>query len=407
MPRYRCHYLDPEGRSGDEIVEGETPHMVSFVLRERGLRVCSVDELDKKPPKSRRAPLTAAEVTSFNDVMKAVAKTGSIYPESIIEAARSIGSSRVQSSIESFSASLEQGTSMSDALSEAQPSLPDLYVGMIRAGESAENLPAVLDHFGEYAARNALLRRRIAGALTYPLMSATLVFIIFLFLCIFIAPVLRDMFLQLGSQPPAATQVMYRAGEIFGNPAFAAGALTAAVLIAVYWRWGKILIPAPARTPLAEAAESVMSVLPVIGNCRRLYNTAQFCQSMAGMLKHGAPLPESLSLAVGATGSARLARRRAVLEQAVRDGDTLPEALARTRAFSSQLMWMLNAGWDHGEMVEALEEVGALAERDFDTASFQATRIVTPTALAILGLFVLFTVIGTLLAYFDLTSIVF
>ena len=64
---------------------------------------------------------------------------------------------------------MREGSSLADALAAHPDIFSDLYIGMVRAGETAGALEGVLDRLAEYSERQAEFVSRVRGALTYPI----------------------------------------------------------------------------------------------------------------------------------------------------------------------------------------------------------------------------------------------
>src|SRR3954465_15634974 len=81
-----------------------------------------------------------------------------------------------------------QGTSLADTLAAYPNIFPDLYVNMVRSGEAAGNLDAVLLRLADFMDAQNALRAKVVGALTYPILMMGLGAIVMGILMVVVVP---------------------------------------------------------------------------------------------------------------------------------------------------------------------------------------------------------------------------
>ncbi len=113
---------------------------------------------------------------------------------------------------------VESGRSLSEALAEHDDVFPKLYIAMVRAGETAGMLDAVLMRIAETLEKDVALRRKIKSAMTYPVIVFIMAILLTTAMLIFIVPVFAGMFEDLGGELPLPTQILQTASQFLKSP---------------------------------------------------------------------------------------------------------------------------------------------------------------------------------------------
>src|SRR5262249_25892384 len=101
---------------------------------------------------------------------------------------------------------VEKGSSLSNALAKHPKAFNRLYVAMVKAGEIGGSLDSVLMRPADTIEKQVELRRKVRSAMTYPAVVAVLVLIIVSAMLLFIIPMFKNLYAELGGTLPAPTQ---------------------------------------------------------------------------------------------------------------------------------------------------------------------------------------------------------
>jgi type II secretory pathway component PulF len=83
---------------------------------------------------------------------------------------------------------------------------PRLYVDMIQIAEIGGSLDETLNHAAEYLEASLEMRRKIVGALSYPLALLGIIAAVSVFMMTYLIPQFAQMFAEMGAQLPASMQ---------------------------------------------------------------------------------------------------------------------------------------------------------------------------------------------------------
>jgi type IV pilus assembly protein PilC len=145
-----------------------------------------------------------------------------------------------------------------------------------------------------------------------------------------------------------------------------------------------------------------MLKIPVLGGVLRKIAIARFVQTLAGALKGGVPILQSLAIAGTTAGNAVI--ERAVVESAqnVRDGSTMSEELDRSGEFPLMVTRLVAAGEATGNLDTMLEEINKFYEQDVEYSVNNFTRLIEPLMTIVVGAIVLVVLLALYMPIFSL-----
>src|SRR5205814_6430337 len=110
---------------------------------------------------------------------------------------------------------VERGSSLSAAMAKHPKTFTNLYVAMIRAGETGGVLDQVLLRLADNTEKDVALRQRVKSAMTYPVVVLAMVSLVLVAMLVFIVPQFKSIYSQLNGSLPLPTRILMGASEIF------------------------------------------------------------------------------------------------------------------------------------------------------------------------------------------------
>ncbi len=104
--------------------------------------------------------------------------------------------------------SVESGSTLADALKKFPRQFDELFVNMIAAGEAGGILDTILRRLSGYMEKAAKLKAQVKGAMTYPIVTLVIAFIVLAVILVFVIPVFQQMFADFGKELPLPTQIV-------------------------------------------------------------------------------------------------------------------------------------------------------------------------------------------------------
>lgn len=261
-----------------------------------------------------------------------------------------------------ISEGLEKGESLEDCLKQKEAVFPPLFVGLVVVGEHTGMLVEVFAELEKYYTLQLKLRRDFISRITWPVIqfvTATLVLAgMILILGLLARPGSTFDLLGLGLLGERSALIFL--GTIYG---------TLAVLAVFFY---------VVRGVLRHGAfDQFLLRVPALGPCMEAIALARFCMAMRLTMDTAMPIGQALALSLRGTANNAFAARVKPVQQAIRRGDDLVEALGETRLFPEEFMAALTVGEESGQVPEVMRR---LAEQYFEESGRRLSALSTVAA---------------------------
>ena len=273
--------------------------------------------------------------------------------------------------------SVENGSTLAEALKKYPDHFNSLFVNMISAGEAGGILDIILKRLSNYLEKAAKLKARVKGAMTYPIVTMIIAVIVVAVILVFVIPVFQDMFADFGSELPIFTQfVVNLSNFIKSNILYIIGALF-------------LFFYAVKRLYKTEKGRSIIDRhvlnLPVFGILIRKVAVAKFTRTMGTMLGSGVAILEALDIVARTAGNMTIEKAIYRVRSAIAEGRTMSDPLSESGVFPAMVCQMISVGESTGALDAMLEKIAIFYEEQVDQAVDNLTSLIEPFMLVFLG----------------------
>ncbi|NKC15771.1 MAG: type II secretion system F family protein [Gammaproteobacteria bacterium] len=396
--RYRA------ARASGEVVEGEMEGAdamtVMRALQNQGLVPIRAEEHTSK---AARLSWTRRDVVRSQDIELVAAELAMLLDAGVpLDRALAIMAQLVEipslkTSLGGLERAMREGKSFPDALAAETSMYPPLLVNLARAGEMGGKLSEALARAAGYMEAARLTRESLMSAMLYPLILCGLALISVLLMVTFVVPRFATLFDDAGVPLPLATQILAAAGEFlteYGWAIVAGGAGSA---------W---IIKRRLADPKNKARfDELVLTIPGLGQLIAKVEAARFARIMSTLLASGTAVPNALSIAQSSASNAAIAERLGTIAQAVRAGHGMADQLDRQGVFPRLTGQMLRIGEESDRLVDVLDKLGEMFEKDIDRSMKRAVTLVEPVLILVVGLIVGAVVYGVLSAVLSINEL--
>jgi general secretion pathway protein F len=259
---------------------------------------------------------------------------------------------------------------------------------MVRSGETAGNLDAVLERLADFLDAQQALRQKVSGAMTYPILMMVLGTIVMGILMVMVVPKITAIFEDTGKALPLKTQVLIFVASMTGSYWWLLLVLTIGGYFG-FRRW----VRGPKGRAVVDRAQLRLWLL---GHLTRCVAVARFSRTLATMLASGVPLLTALEIVKKVLNNTVLERVIEQARDAIREGESIATTLQRSGQFPSMMCHMVAVGERSGQLEAMLHNVAAAYERDVDVEVARLTSLLSPLMIVVLAVsvgFVIFSVI--------------
>jgi general secretion pathway protein F len=292
---------------------------------------------------------------------------------------------------------VREGSSLADALRVHPHIFSDLYVGMVRAGEQAAALEAVLDRLADYSERQAEFMAKVRGALTYPIIMMIVGTAIMTFLVTYVVPQVATIFEQQHAALPLATQILIAISSFLTG----------------YWVWIALVLLGTAAGILYGLStvrgrrfyDSMTLRLPYVGQTVVRIVCARFARTLATLLAAGVQLLPALEAVKAVVTNGLLREAIEKSREEIREGHGMAHTLSQSKLFPPMLIEMIRVGERSGELERMLERVADNYELEVAHSLSQVTTILEPVMTLMMAAVIVFMMLSVLLPIFQLNQI--
>jgi type IV pilus assembly protein PilC len=294
---------------------------------------------------------------------------------------------------------VEQGASLSGGMVKHPKVFNDLFVAMVRAGETGGNLEEVLERVAIQLEKDDNLRRTVRSAMVYPILIGVFALLVLIGMVLFIIPIFADMFKDLGGQLPTLTQFMIDVSDAMRSYWYAF-ILTPIAMVFAFRKWK--------RTDRGGLMwDTIKLRMPMkIGDIVRKIAVARFARTLGTLTASGVPILQAIDITAKTAGNRVISDPMAEVAERVREGQPLAVPLARTGVFPVMVTQMLSVGEETGAVDSMLHKLADFYDDEVATMLKSLTSIIEPIMMIGVGCIVGLVVIAMYMPMFKIFELV-
>lgn len=301
--------------------------------------------------------------------------------------------------IETIKSDVESGATYADALKKHPQAFTELYANMVAAGESGGILDTILNRLAAYIEKAMKLKKKVKGALVYPIVVSSIAIICIAVIMIFVVPTFSKMFAQMGGKLPLPTLFVIKMSNFLAG---LGGLLTGLTLVGLF-----IGIKQFRKTKKGqEITDKIILRLPIFGILLRKVAVAKFTRTLGTLISSGVPILDGLEITAKTAGNKVIEYAVMDVRTAVSEGKTLAEPLMKSKVFPPMVTHMIAVGESTGSLDSMLNKIADFYDDEVDNAVNNLTAMMEPMLMVFLGGSVGFIVIAMYLPIFKLITLI-
>ena len=294
---------------------------------------------------------------------------------------------------------VEGGLLLSEAMARHPRVFSRLYVSMVEAGEAAGILDIVLDRVAFQIEKETTIKRRVKGAMMYPLMVLGFATLVLIGLLMFLVPVFVGIFEQLGGDLPFLTKMVVKASDIVRHQWFILfPAIGAGIWGLLRYKktengrrqWDRLRLSAPAG----------------IGKVVLKVGMARFSRTLSTLVGSGVDIIRSLEITGNTSGNSLIEDAVEDVKERVHQGVPIAVPLSENALFPPMVAHMVRVGEETGELEKMLGKIADFYEDEVDSSIANLTSIIEPIMMIGVGCMVGVIIISMYLPMFKLLQLI-
>lgn len=283
---------------------------------------------------------------------------------------------------------VESGLPLGEAFAKFPNAFSDVYVNMVKAGEAGGILEEILKRVATQLEKDATIRKKVKGAMTYPVAIMGITVVAFFGLMIFVIPKIGKILTDLGgpdAKLPIYTQIMLDSSNFMLASSLVPG-IPNALFILIIAGASVYALRRYIKTPNGKYKfHSLLLKIPVLKVLIMKIAVSRFARTFAALTSAGVTVLEALEVTGGAIGNKVFEKELKETSDAVKSGKPLSEPMLKSKVFPPIVGQMLAVGEETGQIDTILIKVADFYDEEVDTTIDALSSIIEPVMIVVLG----------------------
>jgi type IV pilus assembly protein PilC len=330
MPTFQFEAMDPSGQEIKDVIEAPSQEEAQATIKQMGYFVTkiSVKKARKGTDKKKAAKkgktfaiggVRSKQLTAFTRQLSILQDAGLPILRSLKILENQAKPGALKNCLIDVCDEIESGATLSEAMAKSPKAFDRLYVNMIKAGEAGGALEVILQRLADFKERSESLKRKVKGALVYPVTVVTFAVGILVFIMIKIVPAFQKIFADFGADLPGMTVALISLSEntirfwylLPGIP------LSIWLFIKLVRKFG----------PGRYGWDLFMLKIPIFGQLVEKNIVARTTRTLGTLVASGVPILEGLQITKDTSGNCVFENLYGKVHEAIREGETIATPL--------------------------------------------------------------------------------
>ncbi len=391
-------YIDaPSEMSARQKIRGQGLYLVKLKKQEiTSIEAASGGKITLKGFAQRVADIVSLRFSMkqlglFSRQLSTLLKAGLSLPVAITDIVEQIDNKHFKNVVADIKEKLEQGTSFSNALSQHHAIFPDMYISMVRVGESLGSLDQVIARLADMEEKKSVLTSKIKSVMYYPAFMLLFAMAVTMFLMTSVIPTIAGMFEEQQKSLPLVTRIVIGISSLLSNGYVLIGlAIVLVILGYAYYRY--IHTPAGRRR-----VDEIKLNIPLVKNLYRRLIVYRFTQNLGILLNNKVDIIKSFEIVKKIVGNIIIEEKIGEASIKIREGATVANALSKSDFLPKLVLGMITAGESSDNLDTMLLNIGNVYETELDLAVTGLTSLIEPIIIIIMGLVIAIIVMSVIL----------
>ena len=338
----------------------------------------------------------SSDLVFFTRQLSSMLTSGLTLMQSLTILRKQVQNQEMSDVVQGVIASVEEGSSLSDAMEKYPKIFTPIYIALIKAAESSGLLDKVLLRLSENLEKQEKLKSTIKSALMYPILVIIMMFIVMAIMMIFVIPQLSVLYENLDVDLPLPTQIVIGISNIFVNAWWLMIGIGVGVFY-FYKRWsatesGKLVL------------DALFLKIPIFGKLIQQSIMTEFTRTFGLLVGTGSLVVDSLVKSSDVVGNSIYKREIIQISRRVEKGISVGDAMENSAHFPPIVVEMVKIGEQTGKLDESLTRVSEYFEREVEQTVKTLTTAMEPIIMIVLAVGVGFLILSIITPIYNLIS---
>lgn len=390
---------DTSGKIITGLVESPTQQAAARLLHEKQLFVVSITESRGKISQqvsSRLQRVPFNEIVNFTRQIATMVIAGLSLPEALGILRSQTTNQTFEKVIADIEHSIISGGNFGDALARYPQYFSQIYIALVRAGESSGQMDQVLMRLAENLESQREFRSKVVGAMIYPVIILIGMAVVISIMMTVVIPKLTELYKDFGIDLPLSTQIL------IGMSSFM-----------VHWWWIMLIAIGGAvygfnrwkQTKTGElVVDTIILKIPLFGELQKKIILVDFTRTLSMLISSGIRLLDALNILKDALGNVLFRNAVVEISKKIERGFPLGDTFAQYPVFPPIVSQMMKVGEETGKLDDTLLKLSRYFQSESENLVKGLTTAIEPIIMVVLGVGVGFIVISVITPIYSLTN---
>ncbi len=330
MPTYQFEAMDAAGQEIKDVVEAPSQDEAQATIRQMGYFVTKISVKKSRKTAAQKkggrkgktfaiGGVKSRTLTTFTRQLSILQDAGLPILRSLKILEQQAGAGALKNALIDVCEEIEGGATLSEAMGKCPKAFDRLYVNMIKAGEAGGALEVILKRLAEFQERSEALRRKVKGAMIYPITVVLFACGILTFIMLKIVPSFQAIFKDFGTALPAMTVMLINTSDFIVNFWYLLPGIPLSIWLTVKlirkfhagrMGWDMFILKMPIFGPLVE--KNIV---------------ARTMRTLGTLVASGVPILEALHITRDTSGNAFFETLFQKVYEAIREGESIAKPM--------------------------------------------------------------------------------
>lgn len=379
MAQYNYKAMDKNGKAKKGSIEAINLDKAKEKLKSEGLIVQDIKE-QGAGKKGGGKKVKDKDLAVFCKQFSAVLNAGVTIISALEMMSEQLENKTLKRALQEAQAYVQKGGTLADAFKLNPKVFPPIMINMTAAGEMSGNLEICFDRLTTHFETANALHSKVKGAVTYPIAILIVVVAVVAVLLVGVIPQFSQMFDDLGSELPAATQMLVNLSNFLQHKWYILVIIVAAIVFGLK-AFGK-------TEPGSLMYAKIGIKFPLFGNLTIKSAAATFSRTMATLMASGISLIDAVEQVAKMINNRIIREALLDAKTQIAKGVPLSKPLRDCGIFPPMLPQMTKIGEETGNIEDMMDKVADYYEMEVNDATDALTAAMEPLIIVIMGVVV-------------------
>lgn len=379
MAQYNYKAMDKNGKAKKGSIEAINLDKAKEKLKSEGLIVQDIKE-QGAGKKGGGKKVKDKDLAVFCKQFSAVLNAGVTIISALEMMSEQLENKTLKRALQEAQSYVQKGGTLADAFKLNPKVFPPIMINMTAAGEMSGNLEICFDRLTTHFETANALHSKVKGAVTYPIVILIVVVAVVAVLLVGVIPQFSQMFDDLGSELPAATQMLVNLSNFLQHKGYILVIIVAAIVIGLK-AFGK-------TEPGSLMYAKIGIKFPLFGNLTIKSAAATFSRTMATLMASGISLIDAVEQVAKMINNRIIREALLDAKTQIAKGVPLSKPLRDCGIFPPMLPQMTKIGEETGNIEDMMDKVADYYEMEVNDATDALTAAMEPLIIVIMGVVV-------------------